>query len=755
MNKDSKKEKNTIQVECTIQRIRYFKNGWGIIVTSIDKVVKGDLLTDINSTIFKGDIPCVKEGEAYKISGTYEEDTKWGGQYKIDMITSNITLDDKDKESQKKFLLSIFTEKQVNNMYEALENPYMALKLGDAAQMVQVKGCGLHHAADWILRFNQNYHRSRIYSELSDYNLSSSIIDKLIERYKSPDLVIEKIKNNPYVLITEVKGIGWAIADKIALAGGLGEYSIERISAYIYQYLSDAGEDGFSWITPDELMGAMIEKFGEDIPDSVITDSIHAMEDKLWWNDDKSKIGLKYYYDLEFKIATELLRLRDAENKLLHSDWEDAVKRIEYLQGWEYTDEQKSTIKRALNENVILIQGSSGTGKTSVVRAILAALGNCSFVQCALSGKAASRLMEVTGQEGFTIHRLLGYPKGKPEKQKFAYNDEQQLEYEVYILDEISMVDLSLFYYLLRAIPSGSKLICLGDNGQLEAIGSGNIAYDMLISPEIESVTLNKIHRQAENSAIVTESVKIRKGIQIVDKEWSGTEVRGNLQDFEIVAYSDKSNTYYKIMEYFSRVYEQCKNIKDVQVIVPTKQKGASTYLLNNAIQELYNPEARKEEYIQIAKDKGYFIRIGDKVVNKKNNYKTDPNIYNGNVGIVLDIYYDDEYEENVMLIDFDGIGEVKVPEEYWKGIELAYAMTVHSIQGSEADYIIFGLDFNAFTLLSKELVYTGITRAKKKCYLICETGALRYATGKSSVRVKQTHLQQCLHDIAHPVIVF
>lgn len=751
MSKDDKK----VQVECTIQQIRFYKNGWGIISTSIDKVNKGDLLTDPSTTIFKGEMPNVKEGESYKISGTYVDDSKWGGQYNIDMITSNITLDDKDVASQKKFLLSIFTEKQVENMYKALDDPYMVLKNEDAASLVKVRGCGLYTAPDWILRFQQNYHRARIYSELDEYNLSSSIIDKLIERYNSPDVVIEKIKTNPYVLITEVSGIGWAIADKIALAGGLGEYSPERISAYIYQYLFDVGEDGFSWVTPDELMGTIIEKFGDDIPDSAVTEAIHSMEEKLWWSDDKSKIGLKKYYNLEYKIATELLRLKNAECAFSYDDWEDAVHRIEYLQGWEYTDEQKGTIKKALDENVILIQGSSGTGKTSVVRAILAALKDCSFVQCALSGKAASRLMEVTEQEGYTIHRLLGYPKGMPEKQRFEYHDENQLEYDVYILDEISMVDLSLFYYLLRAIPSGAKLICLGDNGQLEAIGSGNIAYDMLVSPEIESITLNKIHRQAENSAIVTESIKIRKGQQIVDKDWVGQEVRGNLKDFEIIAYSDKSNTYYKTLEYFSKVYEQCKDIKAVQVIVPTKQKGASTYMLNNAIQELYNPNSKKEEYIQIAKDKGYFIRVGDKVVNRKNNYKTDPNIYNGNTGIVLDIYYDEEYDEQVMLIDFDGIGRVKVIRDFWKGIELGYAMTVHSVQGSEFENVIFGLDFNAFTLLSKELVYTGITRAKHKCYLICETNALRYATGKSSVRVKQTHLQQCLHDIAHPKIIF
>ena len=144
MSKDDKK----VQVECTIQQIRFFKNGWGIISTSIDKVNKGDLLTDPSTTIFKGEMPNVKEGESYKISGTYVDDSKWGGQYNIDMITSNITLDDKDVASQKKFLLSIFTEKQVENMYKALDDPYMVLKNEDAASLVKVRGCGLYTAPD-------------------------------------------------------------------------------------------------------------------------------------------------------------------------------------------------------------------------------------------------------------------------------------------------------------------------------------------------------------------------------------------------------------------------------------------------------------------------------------------------------------------------------------------------------------------------------------------------------------------------------
>lgn len=757
--------KDEIKIECTVNNIRYYTDGFGIISVTVDKVNDGTLTTDPQNTILKGEMPKVKEGESYNVNAKLDRDPTWGDQYKILMIASSIVVSDTDTASQRAFLESIFTEGQVDAMYEALENPFLALKNSAFSELVKIKGCSLKTAPGWCLRFQQNYFRSRIYAELQDYNLSAAIIDKLIDRYKSPDLIIEKIKDNPYILITEVSGIGWAIADKLAVAGGMGEHDPRRIAAFVVHYLEDRGENGFSWVELDELWGAAIEKFGEKIPDDAIAEGIRSLgEEVLWWNEDKSNIGLRKYFTVEQHIAEELMRLLNAPSNIQYSDWEDAIHRIERLQGWEYTDEQKNGIKAALDNNVIIIQGGAGTGKSSMVAAILEVLRNYAYAQCALSGKAASRLMEVTGTEGQTIHRLLGYPVGPANKGKFMFHDENKLDYSIYIVDEISMVNLDLFYALLRAIPSGSKVICLGDNGQLESIGSGNLAYDMLTSDEVPSITLTKIHRQAENSAIVTESVKVRNKVQIVQKDWVGNEVRGILQDLDITCYSDISNTYYEIMKRFSKVYAEDNNIMEIQVIVPTKFKGACTYMLNNAIQEICNPKSnRKREIVQsIDKNHPYVLRVGDKVICTKNNYKVSPNIYNGNTGFLKGFAEEDVYNrmgdlvrKDVMIIDFIGIGEVHVPQDYWNSIELAYALTCHKVQGSEANIVIFGLDFSSYSLLSKELVYTGITRAKKKCYLIAQTNALRYATGNSSVVQKQTHLKRCLHELAHPTIVF
>ena len=452
-----------------------------------------------------------------------------------------------------------------------------------------------------------------------------------------------------------------------------------------------------------------------------------------------------------------MLRIRDAESDFKYDGWEGRIKNIEREQGWEFTDEQINGIKMGLEKNVLVISGSAGTGKSTLVNGIITALTDYSHVMCALSGRASARLAEVTGETGYTIHRLLGYSGAG-----FEYNKEKQLGYDIYILDEISMVDAELFYYLIRAIPSGSKLIMLGDPAQLEAIGCGNVAYDMIQSNEIPDILLTKIHRQAAKSAIITNSTAVRHGEQIIDAEWSGTEVRGELQDLVLDCYLDSSNSFYKVMEYFQRLYAQKDfDILETQVIVPVKKRGDSnTYNLNNDIQELYNParDDLKEESVMTISSGLRIFRVGDKVINTVNNYKVEPTIYNGNIGIIKDITIEENEEgdeTDVMIIDFVGIGRVSIPKDYWEQLDLAYAITVHKYQGSQSDNIIFNFDFASYGLLSRQLIYTGITRAKKKCYLVCQTGALRYGVAQEAISRKQTPLQDSLYEIAHPKLVF
>ena len=748
----------SVKVKAEIEGIRYFKDQWGIIVCSIDKVLKREFIGDFNGMVFKGNMPEPVLGATYIIIADYVEDPKWGKQYNIKSIYSDVSFDKNDKSGRQKFLLNLFTPSQVQAMYEVYDDPFSILDAEDVEKLVQIKGCGIKTADLWIRKFKKNINIARIFVELEDYGLTNNMIQRLMNRYSSPDLVIEKVKTNPYVLVNEVDGIGWKKADDIALAGNIKPDSPMRISAYIVYYLNMCGENGNSWITPDELLGAILDNLGEEIPDENITIAIRELGNKLWWNEDKDKIGLSKYYKIEHRVAEELIRIRNAESDIHCDNWKEHIEHLERNQGWNFTEEQMNGIETVLNNNVTVIHGLAGTGKTSVVSGVLEALNNYSSVMCALSGRAASRMSEITGKTGYTIHRLLGYPKGDSEYQGFEYNQDNKLGFSIYILDEISMVDSKIFYYLLRAIPDGAKLICLGDSGQLESIGCGNVAYDMIRSSEIPTIELTKIHRQAAKSAIITQSIAVRNSKQIVEKDWTGTEIRGELQDLELHCYSDSSNTFYEVMEIFSKLMVQKDfSIMDCQIIVPIKTKGdACTYKINNTIQELYNPASKnKKEITRLSNNNPFILREGDKVINTINNYRLRTPIYNGNIGTIKSIGYNEELDSRIITIDFIGIGNVDVPEDAWNGIELGYAITVHKYQGSQSKYVIFGLDFSSYTLLTRELVYTGITRAQKKCYLICQTGALRYATAQQSVSTKQTHLQNCLYEVAHPKLIF
>lgn len=747
-----------LKMKCQIKIVRYFKNNYGIILVTPLEVMAGTPVTDKRGYVtLVGEMSTPMVDDVIRINASYVENPKWGGQYKLISSFPCLSLKE-DKNSKYKFLSALFTENQVKSMYEAFDDPFDLLENKDTKKLVQIRGCGAKTAIHWVNKFHSHRDLIIIFTELEEYDLTNKMVERLISRYKDPRLVVEKIKDNPYVLCTEVDGIGWAKADEIALKGGLDKYDKKRIGAFIVFYLNNRGEEGCSWITTDELLGAILEKLGEDVPDEKITEALQFMSYKLWANEEKDKIGLKKYYNIENKIATELIRLRDAESSvIIPNNWEKRIENLEKMQGWEYTEEQLMGIKSILNNNVTLIQGMAGTGKTSAVSAIISMLENqYAFVQCALSGRAAARMAEITGESGFTIHRLLGFPSGDDSHGNFLYHQDNQLPYDIYILDEISMVDGSLFYNLLRAIPSGSKLICLGDQGQLESIGSCNIAHDIIASPEINTITLTKIHRQAQKSAIVTQSIAIRKGYQIIQKDWVGEEIQGELQDLKLTCYSDINNTYYAIMRSFTTEMAKADfDIMETQVIFPRKSLcPASTFELNNSIQDLYNPSYMNKKEVIIDSPRGaYFLREGDKVINVVNNYSVIPTIYNGNIGMIKKIYTKNDVE--YMDIDFVGIGKVSLEKKYWNNIELGYAITCHKFQGSQANIIIFGIDFYSYNLLTKELLYTGITRAKKFCHLIAQTGALRFATAQEGISRKQTHLIQCLHDIAHPQLIF
>lgn len=710
-----------------------------------------------------GIMPYLMEDADYEISATEVENKKYGKQYQVNSINLYLPNGIESKEGQKEFLDIIFTKLQVKEMYEALDDPYMTLKDGDISSLVKVKNCGMKTAVAWIDKFKTYMPLSNAMKELSEYGLTETLLRRIVNHYKSSDIAVEIIQNKPYKLI-EVNGVGWHKCDEIAMKGGLKPDSPERIGTYILYYLQERANEGYSYIPADanteiengivsktqkpiNFIDTMIEFFGDDISDEALKGGLDYVNDQLWFSDDRKFVGLKRIYDLEMSVAENLIRIRDGENDFKYSNWKDIIKQKEIDQGWEYNEQQIEGIKAVLENQVVVITGKAGTGKSSIVDAMIAVLQGYSYAQTALSGRAAARMAEITHEEGYTIHHLLGFPKGDRDHGGFVFHEDNKLPRDIIILDEVSMVDGELFNRLVKAIKTGSKLIMLGDTGQLECIGCMNIAADLIASKEIVSIELSQIHRQAANSGIITESIKAREGIQLIEKDWIGTEVRGKLNDLVIDCFSDKSNTFYKVMQHASSELEDGTDIMDLMVIAPSYKNESGVDNLNAALQSLYNPDSpeKKEVFVQKS-SKAWILREGDKIINVQNDYyaknKFTAGIFNGNIGVVKNI----DIDANTIAVDFQDIpGIMILPKKNWKDLELGYAITCHKAQGSQCKKVIVGLDFGSFIQLSREWVYTAMTRAIDKCYMVAQNNALRYAVSKNSISVKRTHLVKLL----------
>jgi len=358
-------------------------------------------------------------------------------------------------------------------------------------------------------------------------------------------------------------------------------------------------------------------------------------------------------------------------------------------------------------------------------------LSNYSYATCAISGKAAQRIEESTGLRSSTIHRLLGYNPA----QGWTYDNNNPLEEDIVALDEGSFLDSYLAHKLIRAIKPGSKLIIIGDTGQLTAIGAGSVLEDLINSKVVPVISLTQVHRQAEKSGILSIANKVREGKQIISKEDYKTHVFGELQDLYVMPYSQKESVYNKLIAICSQYKE---DILDFQVIVPMKTRGVlCVNNLNKELQEIFNNNYKNKIYYGKKE-----FRSRDKVIQKGNNY--EKGIFNGTIGV---IDYIDE-KNKVVAIKFTGHNDsIYFNYDELEDIQLAYAITGHSYQGSQSKYTVIALDYSAFLLLSRQWIYTALSRAEKSCILICELDALRYAIQNNQQNKRNTFLPIMLNN--------
>ena len=764
-------------------RSKIESGNYAIIVFDVISIVEGQLPIECEMPtspgsyqfIGVGNMPKIEPGSEYIFQGSLIIDKQWGPQYEVEAVRLNYDLD--KEEDQRKFFSYFMTDRQVDLLFNECENPIDYLESKNIGELTKIKGIGPMTASRMCMRYEECKNNGRAYIALKGLDLSKQAIDKLIKRYGSADIVVDKIEDNPYILIKEVRGYGWKKADAIALKKGFSRDCKERVLAFSQYYLDSQGEtNGNSWVTIDELLLAitvecspvlqetaatwlkevmMSDADFEEYYEMMLEDRVTGEPPLLFYEKANRRVGLFELRVLEKNIARHIQRLQEAKNTKTYYKkiYKKIIKEVEAEQGYEYTDEQRNAIWNILENNVTILTGSAGTGKSSTLAAATRIFKHYKqkIDQCALSGRASSLLNEITKIPGKTIHRLLSY---MPDFERFAFNERNNLHSDVIILDETSMVGGELFYSLISAIKTGAKFIMLGDTHQLEAIGMANILKDCLTSGYIRAAVLTKIHRQAARSGIISQSILVSNGESIVKNDFSGSEIRGELQDFKIVASYDSGLVQHNIINEFKYLYFKCMiPIEDIQIIVPMKTRGdISCRVLNSRIQEMVNPSSSKKEvYVDFTENGVKYsvcFRPNDRIIVTRNNYHAlgldgeEKQIFNGNIGYIKDISSD------AMIVNLPEVEDVILPKEEWHCIQLAYAITVHKKQGDSVPYAILGIDSSCYALLSRELVYTAITRARKFCTLVTQPKALNTAVKISRVRLKQTWLKDDLFQL-------
>lgn len=752
------KEDIVIKIEGTLGRVFFPRGGvkkvesgeFAIFYIEIDKWIEGKGLVDEKFNIkLKGRVCALEPGVVYSVTAKLSEvNEQWGNTYEIVFINRKASFT--TIENQRQFIESIVTPKIADSLFKTLGDKVIAtLEAEDVERLCKVKGVGVVVASKLIQTYKDSKDYSDIYSQLGDLDLTPLMIKRLVEHYNSPELVIDIVKSNPYDLVA-VDGIGFKKADEIAMKVGVDRNSPYRIKGYIINLLEIKAEEGCSYLTFGQLMNNMQVDLGEvgqsvfnTVADDLIRDSIVMV------THEGNRIGLMKYFNLERKIAQEIIRIRDSEplgykiNK-----WEKVIKALEERQGWCYTEEQKEGVYRALVENVVIVTAKAGAGKTTIANGMCEVLDKYQIIQCALSGKASVRMVEATGREAGTIHRTLGFSP----MEGFEYNKEHQFSPGIFILDETTMVNGTIFYAFVSSIPNGSKLIMLGDVAQLTSIGNCNVFGDLIESGKIPVVRLKQIHRQGAESGVLSTSLKVSDQQHIVPSDnFEGELYYGKHNDMRIIGRKESDGLSDLIIQCFLERYAQYgEDINKVQVIVPLRKRGElCTYKLNNRIQALVNnvDNLTEGEFLScsLGKDMPFKIAVGDKVLNVKNNYNAlneegkKVAIFNGSVGTVMEVW------DNGCIVDFIGIDTVVLDKNGVNNLELAYAMTVHKLQGSQADCCVVGVDFSAYMLLNCELLYTAISRAKINVDLVGMSKAIRHATTNVEGKKKQTYLQDIL----------
>ena len=740
-----------IKIRCVVERITYQSPETGYSVLKCAVKNYNDLITVV------GNLVDANVGSVLLIDGNWKVDAKYGRQFLAERWeeTMPATVFGIEKYLGSGLIKGV-GPKFAKKIVQQFGTDTLEIIETDVQRLLEVPGIGKKRVDKIAKSWERQKEIKNVMLFLQDHGMSTAFAAKIYRQYGNES--IPKVKENPFRLADDIWGIGFKTADNIAMKLGIGKEAFIRLRSGIMYTLSELADEGHVYAERDQLIrkaSALLEAEDTSIimtidqmlkDEELICEKIIVPQfapDEIIPKDaakeiEKECIYLPPFYFAEVGVANKLKKLavepaadrlwvslmkarQDTGNPELSVD----VDKIQNTVNMKYDEVQVEAIRRAATAKVLVLTGGPGTGKTTTTQGIIAAYRafGLNILLAAPTGRAAKRMTEATGLEAKTIHRLLEFkpPEG------YQKNEETPLEGDVLIVDECSMIDIVLMNALMKAIPPHMRLILVGDIDQLPSVGAGNVLRDVIDSEVFPVVRLTRIFRQAQTSRIVMNAHKINAG-QMPDIS------NGKNTDFFFMTQEDPEEAVRKIVGLVHKKLPEYYRIpaSQIQVLTPMQRGVVGATNLNMALQEALNPQGEG------LRRSGFVYRPNDKVMQIKNNY--DKEVFNGDIGIIQSV----DMQDRTLLVNFDG-RSIEYDATELDELVHAYATTIHKAQGSEYPIVVMPVLMNHYVMLQRNLIYTGITRARKILVMIGTKKALSYSVRNVTVTKRNTLLKERL----------